>query len=806
MKCIATFKIDDKEFSLDLDSDQDTLILDQPVIEALKKNSNILQEFGDLIGQKLKKVNTLTPITVKNIIDDGVTANCDIEYLKNHFPYINFPDGISAKIFLYGGLRIGQQKISGRVINHNGEEIFLTDGTNSDLKKLAGYLRVKKQLTDGTFNFEQDENYNILQQILELRNKRNSKNTLKDVNSMILEFINSKSKYSTIFIGKESAYNVLQEAANLIFQVKGRRSYDDEFVNFINNQFEWVAPDKNKKNKKIASLSLNVLYAGIKAYHKEILDNLELTSFDKFNEFFSKNSSETKEQLKNLGEVKEGSGFLTLLNYLFSVEPEFTFSVSNITNKSIEFKQLPRTLSEMYDIGYDTIRTYKILNGDYKGYKIYTVKEDGKDIFIPSKNYLTENTITSKFNSEEEAKQYIDHRAANEDIGKWSFADFKYRIPLDTKDGVTIYSEGLGSFNVKLERYFPDKTMIESLDIPINKKTKFYNDEYRFLTGGYNYTTFMEEVANWGISDKLKEEIAKNINNGEKIATFIYKVNELAKGDRSEKSEETISKIVQDIVSAKKNTYYIQSRNNNGTYFVIPVDAVSLKGYTTENQNTPIISLVQAVSDTLNKKFGVKVEMKTSLELEELFPKINANTTKAFIKDGVIYFNTTTAESSDMLHEYVHLLLGVLKSSPELSSNYEQLLDIVVHTKEGSKLFNKLKKVYTDSSDIDVREEVFANLFSQHVMGRLNPDFKQIFQTSEKLLKKGTQLIFDTTIGSLVDFYGTTLESAFLHFNHDVAQLLSKDKVDFSKTKKSRFYSNWISKKIKDKTIEEYCS
>lgn len=85
----------------------------------------------------------------------------------------------------------------------------------------------------------------------------------------------------------------------------------------------------------------------------------------------------------------------------------------------------------------------------------------------------------------------------------------------------------------------------------------------------------------------------------------------------------------------------------------------------------------------MQNSFGVNVNMITSRELSERFPDINADTTKAFVRDGEIFINTTTAEATDPLHEFTHLVLGVLKSNRDLRRNYEQLMQIVSQTNQG---------------------------------------------------------------------------------------------------------------------------
>ena len=63
------------------------------------------------------------------------------------------------------------------------------------------------------------------------------------------------------------------------------------------------------------------------------------------------------------------------------------------------------------------------------------------------------------------------------------------------------------------------------------------------------------------------------------------------------------------------------------------------------------------------------VNLLTASQIAEKFPAtgkihIDPNIAKAFIYDGEIYVNTTIASGDDLLHEYTHIILGVLKSNP----------------------------------------------------------------------------------------------------------------------------------------------
>ena len=54
--------------------------------------------------------------------------------------------------------------------------------------------------------------------------------------------------------------------------------------------------------------------------------------------------------------------------------------------------------------------------------------------------------------------------------------------------------------------------------------------------------------------------------------------------------------------------------------------------------------------------------MLTASEIVETYSDIDANTTKAFVRDGEIFINTTLAEVTDPLHEFTHIILQIPRS------------------------------------------------------------------------------------------------------------------------------------------------
>lgn len=801
MSCVAIFKVGDKKVSLDLETGPDSYLTDQEIIEILTKNPEKRQELCNLVQNKLYRQNIIEPVKVSDLIGlSGLRGNTDVESLSNEFPKVNFPQGVSANILLVNNLDIGKRNIKGRIINSNGEEVFIVQYSDDlkDLHRLAGFLQVRKQILDQSFIF--DENsiyYKNLQECLKQRNKREQK--VKDIYDMLLDFNQNKKKYQSLYFtddkGKdESVYAYLTKINNIILQYSDRVVFMDPFVNVVNQL-------RNHLDTNEGFISYAALYGAIKQYHKDILEKLNITTQKDFKEFFS--SNETSEELSKIFPYEDGmSRYEQLLRGLFSVEPEFSWNYARSTSKGIILHSSPKTLLAKYGIEYDTIHSFDIIDDDFFGYKLYRFTDrDNNQRYTYSRGFLTEYHFSKIFDSLNNLKKFVQSSVVRQDIKKNSFVEFKYREKLD--DG---WTTELSSFNVKSTQSLIPGSIVESIDVPVSKNQEIYisSENNLFKASEQNYNNFTKIVQSWNISDELKNNIIGDINTPEKITIFIYKINELLKGDRSD--EKTLSSVLNLIQNAGKNYYYIDTKEFGRGYYkyrVIPTNPVQVENYK-EDKHVPVVQLITAINQVLQSNFGVTINMLTSSEISQQYPEVDANTTRAFVHNGEIFINTTLAESTDPLHEFTHIILGVLKASPQLRNNYEQLMYLVSQTREGENKIKTLKNTYTDASQMDLMEEAFVDLFSEHMLGKLNPGFEQIFTSVDKYMTDATKIVFNNAIEDLGSFYGSSIQTVFTRFNSDIASLLN-NKLDFSSANQSRRLSNWISEQIKEGNIKEEC-
>jgi hypothetical protein len=212
-KCIITLTINGEEREITVDSSPSTLI-DKSVIEALSKNPEILKDLVSDLKTKLNSQDKVKPITVKDILKEGVLANCTLNYLRNspEYCYLKFPDG-NANILLVDNLKIKGIPISGRIIKNNDEEIYVVKNNEEDLQRFANYLKEKNTIEAGVSVTEDSIYYPELIDILGKRKKgRGGNKNLESIEDMLLDYINNKKAFTKIFLDNgKSAIQVLEK-------------------------------------------------------------------------------------------------------------------------------------------------------------------------------------------------------------------------------------------------------------------------------------------------------------------------------------------------------------------------------------------------------------------------------------------------------------------------------------------------------------------------------------------------------------------------------------------------------------------
>lgn len=353
-------------------------------------------------------------------------------------------------------------------------------------------------------------------------------------------------------------------------------------------------------------------------------------------------------------------------------------------------------------------------------------------------------------------------------------------------------------------------------------------DEAALITARYKtLENFREIVVRWKIDSQTKAYITGNMDNAEKVVTFIYKLNEQLGTDRTNINE--IKRVADIIVNAANDTengythYYIDNKSQTYSkgsgktysYTVIKTEPYTVEEYkNTRNQNYPVVSLLQGMQESLEQRFGVKVNLKTSREIAEdpTLKKIaNPLTTKAFVYNGEIYINTSIADGSDMLHEYAHIILGIMKSTQNGLKNYATIMRIIANTAMGKKIMRQKQAVYGESSNMDIMEETFVTMFSRWILNGYGDDVTGFFEPIVSSTKEAAETIFNTKITNVSKFMTKSIDRIFSKLYEDTQIMLgTKDDngeslFNLQKSVRSRKLTNYINEKIRKGEIVEQC-
>lgn len=813
-KCIITVKVNGEELKLNLNDSSPSVLIDESFIQALREDPEALNKIVE--GIRAQSINSgLRSVKLKDLQQEGIQANCSLQYLREspEFSDIQFPEG-NANILLVNKLSIGGKPIYGRTIDSNGEEVFIVKGTKEDVQKLANFLKIRNTIRDYGLNISEESPY--YQELNEILQESKQKNPdVSSIEDMLVDYVSNKKAYSGIFL--KSGKSAIQVAESFLRNLRNYdipNDFEDPFVTDLNFR-------KFYKGDGEIFISNQDLYKMLKQYHKPLSDSLGISSQKVFNEFGSKKVDEVvnsildyvSSQERNVEDAKQvldgaKNGYDAILRLVLSSEPDFTYQYDYSSKKGITLKQQFTPISEKYGIAYDTIQS--MTTEPYRGYTIYaeTLPNKKKRYYL-SRGTMVEQSLSNSYTSKKAAQAAVDKALAKQHLRKNSLIEFKFRDYSVNEDGSSNWDNSLSSEFVRSSTNFLPGQIIESLNIPVDKNTNIRGDE-QFLLGKNAYTlqSFNKLIQSWNIDDNSKAQIVSEMNTPEKAVTYIYKVNELLGMEDRTNAEELVN-IADNIAGSDSNYYYIEDRKSLGSngweYKVIPTDKDQIQEYK-KNQTAPITMWMSAISTALQNQFGVPINLITSEEVaKELKGIADPNIDKAFIYNGEVYVNTSIASTNDLLHEHVHLVLGMLKSNPELRGNYERLLNLVLSTDEGRFTLNKLKDRYSGLSQMDLAEEVFAKLFSNYVRRHTSLQTDQVFRASEDQLKKLTKSVFNTNISDIKEFYGKNVTSIFGKFNKEVAQMLQSPDIDFGSTKNSRKISAWISKQVADGNIIEKC-
>lgn len=735
-------------------------------LKEILRKSGKLGELNTYIKNSVNQGNVLKDRELSKILEtEKPIPNTTAKSLQSRFPSVTFPDNIdltNIPVLLVNQYKTTDgQLVFGRV-DVDGKIMFILDKNKFHIEKFADYLALQQSIEDDNWLEKQNKD------TTELLEKCRMASNYSSIKSMALDYLNNKNIFRDFRTTEGiSVFTTLDTILSELGQDSRRERFNDSTA----NEF-WQRLKNYNKETGTSQIGLKELYDQVLMYDEEIKKVIP-DSFEKFKEFLK--SKTTSEDAKKLFGEETLKG---IIDYITNKEPWLNIKFKSLYKDTITVEKVFPNIKRTYGIGYDTI---KVMSYDrYKSWYIFNRTVNGKTEYFPSKWYLTESTRTYKFDSLEEAQNFI-----NEHILSSFLKDDKLQFLYDKQGGLE-----------KGGKFITPETLIHIKDYPVNFNISLKEEEANILRNG-KMSDFYQYLQKLDPSGQIRELI----QNGNEANLFIYKINE------GKRDFDTMLQIAKDIHNADDKYFYIEKsyKDNKDVRWQRYVEAKgnSIKEYE-NNSKAPVIQVFTAISEVLSPKFGIETEILSESEIQK---KYGIDNSKAFILGDKIVLNSTLGSTEDLFHEYSHLVLGYLKHiNPEA---YNNLMESVWNESDQNTK-NYIKTHYEALPRLSQMEELFVSKFGDYISNNyLNKRLEKIFKESEDFFKDGIKSMFDGET-NIKKIFGKSLTTVFQRFNQEIGHVLKQDNEFLSFIKSDEFYlqrkkNNWLGKQISKGKIIERC-
>lgn len=718
-----------------------------------------------------------------------------------------------------------------RQLNDNTRSIIQQSKIENIVQQLPGIVKSIANVSDEIAKIEerakkQELSKHYKDKLAELRNQQENyekltKNTPKDAVSLLYDYLDDSMKYFGLsYKDGNKTKSVTTELDNIINTLLGKTvreyTYNDVFANEVSGRAKYSSR---------TGLSAITKHDFIEALNIKLADlNEKINSMPSYGE-----EGETKKQLMALRNIvssflkkqsKSGKDWNNIINTLIDqTDDEFSYSLQEMDDTYIYLKNVPMLLEDRYDdFTYKSIEVMKPVE-TYKGHTIY-IDPTGEKYYF-SRHILTTKSYGRAYRTIDECKNRIDSSVFNNPISQQSLIEFKYK----TNDAVWLPNRFIPGQVIKVlhnpKWNFSAYQQLNEFEQNLIYDTGIRNGNslrafYRYISG---ITDFNAEV--------IINSLEKYIDTAEKAVCFIYELNQELGTARGKITHKQFNNILNTIKEATYKYYVVedvsgpykggqkkgfkQYRKNTGdnvlekgTYktIVTEVQPAELMNQIVQYDASsgrlmPTIRLLRDLAKKVNDKLGVTVHIETQSTLEGLFKEWNEempSQVNGFIKNGEIYINSSVASTDTLLHEFTHIMLGILKAKN--FDNYYELVNLVGNHEKAKYKKKQLRKLYPNRAESDINEEVFADLFSESMIGK---DLGEFLNGTMKDARKAV----DDKMGSIFgkerlseDFYNGKLQDIFQQFGYDLGETIKQGNGLEVSTSNYREASNWIESQI----------
>lgn len=631
------------------------------------------------------------------------------------------------------------------------------DSRNKELAKLKEQLQYHKRLRDEKeYSYKNARKENTKAEYLRLQKLHEGfiKNIEKDIENLLIDIASWKSE--------NPPDSNISRRLEIIKNLKGEFKYTTLYkflLDYIHNKQEW---SDNLLPATVTSIDmfLNTVQGHVKTYYtdnafstligKEIwMDYMKQPEYNRVLRYDIKQFERQLIQHKIIDKNSKLSNnqlWKIFIEKILTNHPNFAPSTKPVTDKQNYFYLIKKENVELFK---DVVITSEDIVGFMNEEKVLKKMHDG--YFITKHNnkyYVTDRPLnkyskdSNSFTSYQQAVEFIDSIKENRLIYK-SGRTFLYYdgkditkvvIPSDIvyKDGEIIYG-----LNYPTGPIFINKTLKIS---DFNKWVqKLLTDQDRELSAIgrliKNKIKTPQQIALFLTHVEMEDPTTNNsyfINNSQ----FIKKVTEEISAS-SIQFYKVVNNSYKETINKKTNNVVNIVKQDKRALQQIP------KVFNRPYENN-ILNL-QSIKESF-KKYGVQIELLSNIEMENRFGK----GTDGYYLNGIIYLNYNTATLHTALHEYTHLLLGLLRESNPQA--YQKLIEKYISEYKGDfqgDLKNK-QTLYSQSSESEVIEEMFADDFGKYLISN-NQEISDLFEITKSSIEEHPIFNPNTNISELIN-------------------------------------------------------
>lgn len=626
---------------------------------------------------------------------------------------------------------------------------------------------------------------------------------------------------SSMVIAKQLMLNYLRDPDKMYFYGTLGKNVDAKLLNknihkiqLIKNAISSIRGFNNKivtTNSTLANAVFSkLIYGDSKGARISIKDFKKLVKIvkpEKYAEYFPAN-------MKN---ADYASAINTVLNELFYENDDGTtnfdtksYQVNAIKNGYIYFQKSFDTLEDHYSkINIESLPSLAQEMGDYKGYKIYKYRDDNNQIkYTFIRGLLTPQTYDYRISSGQgnelsAVKEKIDNMLSpNSRIHSRIYNDLYSDQPnqgtslqIKTYMGQLVSGQIIRVYDYRL----PKKSMQGFKDAIRSKTIEEIERQLRQI-----------DLLDWFKSQTGTTSIEQSplLDDNEKVFLTIATLKSLEGTTQND-----VKNKLEELIDSYKNYRYYRVTNvqDNGMANLVLMSDTNTH-MTGDGTYLSVHNELMNLASKVQERFKIKTQVLSTEDIKQ-FIRNNTSYTRdaevnllasqrAFVVSDIsgnpiILINSDNARQSDIAHEYMHIFMGIVRSNPNLQEQYTQLLTDLINTKEGQNQLQQYQglSVYKGLAQIDLMEEVAANVMGKYLVNPEKYPDNEIFQIFKSFLEKNT--FHQDLSENIIDF------SDSVNMYDENSKLKQYEIKKANKTNTERLLTNYIQRNMGKQIMED---